>query len=103
MQSVWASQQLLVQSALGLFCKAAQFWPENLTCSLCGGATPERSCCPLLCGGSSPQLLFRRAGFLILNLQIIHDLLHVGHARGHLPGMVALVLRAHFWIGRAHV
>jgi hypothetical protein len=43
----------------------------------------------------SPYLL-RRVGFLILNLQIIHDLLHIGHARGHLLGAVALVLRVHF-------
>src|ERR1035441_486421 len=46
-------------------------------------------------GGSTPQLLLRRAGLLILNLQIIHNLLHVGHARGYLLGMVALGLRVH--------
>jgi hypothetical protein len=44
----------------------------------------------------TPQLLLRRTGFLILDLQVIHDLLHVGHSRGHLLGMVALLLRIHF-------
>ena len=42
-------------------------------------------------GGSTPQLLLRRAGFLILNLQIIHDLRHVGHSSCHLFGACALV------------
>jgi hypothetical protein len=33
---------------------------------------------------STSRLLLRRARLLILNLQIIHDLLHVGHTRGTL-------------------
>ena len=42
------------------------------------------------------QLSLRRAGFLILNLQIIHDLRHVGHSSCHLLGARALVFRVHF-------
>src|ERR1035438_10056645 len=42
------------------------------------------------------QLLLRRAGFLILNLQIIHDLRHVGHPSCHFLGARALVFRVDF-------
>jgi hypothetical protein len=41
------------------------------------------------------QLLLRRPSLLVLTLQIIHDLLHVGHARGQLLGMFALGVRVH--------
>src|SRR5208282_6657283 len=46
--------------------------------------------------GSTPQLLVRGTGFLILDLQIIHHLLNVGHGRRHRLGSRALVLRVHF-------
>jgi len=42
------------------------------------------------------QLLLRRTGFLILHLEIIHDLRHVGHSSRHFLGACALVLRVHF-------
>src|ERR1035438_6506941 len=42
------------------------------------------------------KLLLRRAGFLILNLQIIHDLRHVGHPSCHFLGARALVFRVNF-------
>jgi hypothetical protein len=41
------------------------------------------------------RFLLRRAGFLILNLQIIHDLRHVGYSSCHLLGERTLVFRVH--------
>ena len=42
------------------------------------------------------QLLLRRASFLILNLQIIHDLRHVRHPSCRFLGARALVFRVDF-------
>ena len=42
------------------------------------------------------QLLLQRAGFLILNLQIIHDLRHVRHPSCRFLGARTLVFRVDF-------
>ena len=75
----------LLESVPGSFRKS--------TCSFCRrvnrNATAASPC------RSARQILRRGSSFLILDLQIIHDLLHVGHVGGQLFGIVARILRVH--------